>query len=55
MNLYGIGFTANGSKALGEGIAKCASLTFLNIHLCGNHIGLNGRKIIEDCLVTQKH
>jgi len=34
----------NGAKYLVEGIAKCVTLTSLNLNLYGNNIGENGAK-----------
>jgi len=38
----------NGAKYLGEGIAKCVTLTSLNLNLENNVIGENGAKYLGE-------
>jgi len=38
----------NGAKYLGEGIAKCVTLTSLNLNFRNNNIGDNGAKYLGE-------
>ena len=41
----------SGAKYLGEGIAKCVTLTSLNLYLHDNRIGDNGAKYLGEGIV----
>jgi len=44
----------NGAKYLGEGIAKCVTLTSLNLDLRWTRIGENGNRILRELVIKAK-